>query len=167
MCHSVKGFLSLPFLNVWNDRRWPSIRLYHPKKSFPSISQSQEQLVSSRETNDRSSSKCDGCQTPSSALVHKKLISPQELLLDISRASFALNRQTDMGQLMLPRVGSRAEGSACNLGLSSQLHPCLFLVPSHTWGHAQPAFYSLHCLSPVSLCLPSVQKDLAGEKNGL
>lgn len=82
--------------------------------------------------NDRSSSKCDGRQTPSSALVHKKLVSPQELLLDISRASFALNRQTDMGQLTLPRAGSGAEGSACNLGLSSQLRPCLFLVPSHT-----------------------------------
>lgn len=62
----------------------------------------------------------------------KKLVSPQELLSDISRASFALNRQTDVGQLMLPRVGSGAESSACNLGLSRQLHPCLFLVPYHT-----------------------------------
>lgn len=112
--------------------------------------------------NDRSSSKRDCRQTPSSALVHKKLISAQELLSDISGASSALNRQTDMAQLMLPRAGSGAESSACSSGLSRQAQ-----APDGTCSACFLQVSTACHPCPCHPCLPSVQKDLLGEKNGL
>lgn len=90
------------------------------RKVLPLFLKPRNNWFQAERQNDRSSSKRDCRQTPSSALVHKKLISAQELFSDISGASSTLSRQTDMAQLMLPRAGSGAESRACSSGLSRQ-----------------------------------------------
>ena len=100
--------------------------------------------------NDRSSSKCDGRQTPSSALVHKKVNKSPG-------ASFGHK----LGQFCLKQADRHGTADAAKSWLWSRKQTAAPLSLSrplpHLTGHAQPAFYSLHCLSPVSLSpLPSV-----------